>query len=292
MGRRVIAGSIIFSILILNCCNPKITQTNIRNNSLNSNEPNLRMPFRAGDIVLCAQGNLSPEGFSHGSDRINCSFSVDFLNPTIEDMEIVAAADGEIADIFTTALPGKDLFEGGWGWGNYVVIGHDNGYYTLYAHFDKVLVTIGQSVKSGVTLGTIGKTGLAGGIDHLHFGLFQGSFKKHEGSSPPLLPMQIPIEYLLTLDLDKNENGFVYHRGIDIVGIPLLFGNIYVSENDDNRKPQSGNLPKSTLDSLILKRKSLITYLKTDPFAIMKIKGDKNVQIQIDLIKNKIKTIH
>lgn len=141
-------------------------------------------------------------------------------------------------------------------------------------------------------MGIIGKTGLAGRIEHLHFGLFQGAFRKHEGNNPPLFPMQVPIEKLLTLDLDKNENEFKYQRGIDIVGIPLLFGNIYASENDINRKPQSGNVPKSTLDSLIETRKSLISYLKTDPFEILKIKADKKAQKQIKLIKKKIKTIH
>jgi hypothetical protein len=250
------------------------------------------MPFQNGVVVLCAQGNLSPRGFSHCIDRINCSFSFDFLNPTIKDLEIVAAADGKVVDIFTTAFPNQDFSEGGWGWGNYVVIDHDHEYYTLYAHLDKVLVTVGELVKSGVTIGTTGKTGLAGGIDHLHFGLFQGTFRKHEGNNPPLFPIQVPIEKLLTLDLDKNEDQFTYHRGLDIVGIPLLFGNIYASENDENCCPRTGKLPEPSLDSLVEKRNALIKYLKTDPFEIMKIKGDKNVQIQIDLIKNKIKTIH
>lgn len=142
MGRRIIVGSIIFSIPIFYCCNPTITQTNIRNNSLNSNEIYLSMPFHAGTIVMCAQGILSPHGFSHSIDRINCLFSLDFSNPTINGLEIVAAADGTIADIFTTSLPNQDFFEGGWGWGNYVIISHAHEYYTLYAHFDKIFVTL------------------------------------------------------------------------------------------------------------------------------------------------------
>jgi hypothetical protein len=292
MGRRIIVSSIIFSMLSISCCNSKTIQSTITNNSSDFDEPSLRMPFRSGIVVLCAQGNLSPEGFSHNIERINCSFSFDFLNPTIKDLEIVAAEDGEIADIFTTALPNKDYYEGGWGWGNYVMIDHSNQYYTLYAHLNEIVVEVGQEVKSGTILGTIGKTGLAGGIDHLHFGLFRGTFNKHEGINPPIFPIQIPVEKLLTLDLDKKENEFTFHRGIAIVGIPLLFGNMYASENDVNRKPQLGKLTKSTLDSLIEKRKSLISYLKTDPFKTMKIKGDINVQKQIELIENKINTIH
>ncbi len=41
---------------------------------------------------------------------------------------------------------------------------------------------------------------------------------------------------------------------------------MYASENDFRSKPQLGNLPNSTLDSLIEKRKELIKYLKTESF--------------------------
>ena len=91
MGRGIIEVSLAFSILIVNCCNPGITQINRTNNISNSYEPYLRMPFKAGVIVLCAQVNLSPHGFSHSIDRLNCLFLLDFLNPTIPGLEIVAA---------------------------------------------------------------------------------------------------------------------------------------------------------------------------------------------------------
>ncbi len=224
MRRRLSVGSIVFSILSISCSNSKIIQSTITNNSSDSDIPGLRMPFRSGNVVLCAQGNLSPEVFSHNIEQINCSFSFDFLNPTIKELEIVAAADGEIVDIFTIASPNADFFQGVWGWGNYVMIDHSNQYYTLYAHLNEIIVEEGQIIKSGTILGIIGKTGLAGGIDHLHFGLFKGTFRKHEGSTPPSFPKQVPIEKLLTLDLDKNENQFTYHRSVDIIGIPLLFG--------------------------------------------------------------------
>jgi len=289
MGRRIIAGSIIFSFLSISCCNSKIIQSTITNNPSNSNEPSLRMPFRTGIVVLCAQGNLSPEGFSHNIERINCSFSIDFLNPTIKDLEIVAAADGEIVDIFTTASPDVDFFEGGWGWGNYVIIDHGNQYYTLYAHLNEIIAEDGQKIKSGTILGTIGKTGLAGGIDHLHFGLFKGQFKKHLGINPPILPKHIPIEKILTIDLDENGRCFKYFKGWDIIGIPILFGNIYGSENSINQESQTGDLSHSILDSLYASRQKLLTHLKTDPFGILKINGKDHVRKQIDMIKDKMR---
>ncbi len=54
------------------------------------------------------------------------------------------------------------------GYGNYVVINHTNGTQTLYAHLSKVLVSAGQSVGQGDTIGLVGSTGRSTG-SHLHF---------------------------------------------------------------------------------------------------------------------------
>lgn len=59
---------------------------------------------------------------------------------------------------------------GGWngGYGNYVVITHDNGTQTLYAHMKSAIVSAGQAVLSGQTIGYVGSTGRSTG-PHLHF---------------------------------------------------------------------------------------------------------------------------
>lgn len=59
---------------------------------------------------------------------------------------------------------------GGWngGYGNYVVIQHDNGTQTLYAHMSQVLTAAGTRVQQGSTVGNVGSTGKATG-PHLHF---------------------------------------------------------------------------------------------------------------------------
>jgi hypothetical protein len=289
--KKSLVGSIVFPILLLSCSNPKIIQSNRTNTSLDSNGPCLRMPFSSGIVVLCSQGNFSPYGFSHNFDRINCFFSLDFLNTTIKDLEVVAAAEGEIVDTFSSAIPDANFHDGGWGWGNYVVIHHGNNFYTLYAHLSKIETGIGQKVKSGDILGTVGMTGLAGEIAHLHFGLFSGHFTKHDGNNPPKLPEQFPIERLLTIDLDRKDKTFKYYKGFEIVGIPVLFGNIYGSENSSIHKPRIGYLSKSALDSLNASRQNLINYLKTDPFKIVKINVNSNNQKQIELFKEKLKNI-
>lgn len=55
-----------------------------------------------------------------------------------------------------------------YGYGNYVVLRHKNGLETLYGHFLKRIVRVGQEVKQGDVIGLGGSTGRSTGY-HLHF---------------------------------------------------------------------------------------------------------------------------
>ncbi len=78
---------------------------------------------------------------------------------------IVASAAGEVIV----------AREGGWngGYGSYVVISHDNGSQTLYAHMSKVAAYDGEDVAQGQVIGYVGETGLATG-PHVHFEIRNG----------------------------------------------------------------------------------------------------------------------
>lgn len=54
------------------------------------------------------------------------------------------------------------------GFGNMVMIDHQNGYQTLYAHLNKILVETGSFVFQGQPIGLAGSTGNSSGV-HLHF---------------------------------------------------------------------------------------------------------------------------
>jgi murein DD-endopeptidase MepM/ murein hydrolase activator NlpD len=54
------------------------------------------------------------------------------------------------------------------GYGNMVIMVHDNGIQTVYAHLRTVYVTTGQTLEQGQSLGEVGNTGRSTG-PHLHF---------------------------------------------------------------------------------------------------------------------------
>lgn len=58
--------------------------------------------------------------------------------------------------------------------GNYVIIKHNHGMYTRYAHLNSFRVKKGETVSQGQVIGTIGNTGISTG-PHLHYEVHIGS---------------------------------------------------------------------------------------------------------------------
>ncbi|SFL74251.1 Murein DD-endopeptidase MepM and murein hydrolase activator NlpD, contain LysM domain [Gracilibacillus orientalis] len=80
----------------------------------------------------------------------------------VSDRSILAADNGTV----TSA---------GWddgGYGNKIVIDHNNGYRTIYAHLSSIDVSSGQTVEKGQQIGVMGSTGFSTGT-HLHFEVYK-----------------------------------------------------------------------------------------------------------------------
>ena len=60
--------------------------------------------------------------------------------------------------------------------GYYVTINHGDGYSSIYMHMSNYIVSAGQKVNQGQTIGYVGKSGIASGY-HLHFGIaYNGAY--------------------------------------------------------------------------------------------------------------------
>ena len=67
---------------------------------------------------------------------------------------------GTVGDPVVAAASGKVMYAGNGvrGLGNLILLGHDKGFITAYAHNQKLLVKTGQTVKKGAKIATIGQT--------------------------------------------------------------------------------------------------------------------------------------
>jgi hypothetical protein len=79
------------------------------------------------------------------------------------------------------------------GYGNYVVVDHKNGYFSLYAHMNKVLVKNPDEVTQDSVIGTVGLTGHTTG-SHLHLEVYENGAAVNPLTVLPQLNFAIPVE--------------------------------------------------------------------------------------------------
>jgi len=124
---------------------------------------------------LSDQYNIATEGTQRG--MINSPFGTRTLNgqsevhlgvdiPAPIGTPVRAVADGTVI----TSVRNWNNNTQGWGWGNRVLIQHDNGISTHYTHLNTVSnnVVVGQRVSQGDIIGTVGDSGSPRNV-HLHF---------------------------------------------------------------------------------------------------------------------------
>jgi murein DD-endopeptidase MepM/ murein hydrolase activator NlpD len=83
---------------------------------------------------------------------------IDIASP--RGTEVFASATGTVVDLKKSELQA--------GYGTFIDIDHGHGFVTRYAHLETTAVRLGQRIKKGTVIGTIGSTG--GSVaPHLHF---------------------------------------------------------------------------------------------------------------------------
>ena len=114
---------------------------------------------------------FSPNRVNPVSGKIKAHTGVDLSGGTTEagTANAIAAKAGIVTMVVTGCTSYGDT-ECGDGYGNYVMIQHSDGIYTLYAHLHQntITVKVGDSVSQGQVIGKIGSSGNSTGT-HLHF---------------------------------------------------------------------------------------------------------------------------
>ena len=95
---------------------------------------------------------------------------------------IYAARAGQVVEVYTScANYGWYGSMCGGSYGNYIILRHDNNYYTMYAHLkSNLLVSVGTTVSQGQQIAYMGSSGSSTGT-HLHFG-FSVGYPHHGGT--------------------------------------------------------------------------------------------------------------
>ncbi len=83
--------------------------------------------------------------------------------------EVVAVLAGTVV-----AIGDQDLYCRKGAYGKFIVLKHSNNLVTLYGHFSKQILSLGDTVKKGEVIGYAGKTGYATG-SHLHLTVYDGN---------------------------------------------------------------------------------------------------------------------
>ncbi len=132
----------------------------------------LNSPINKEDLVFPVAGNSSNVGSFWGAVREGGKRKHEGIDIFAKKgTPVVAIADGKITQVTTMPKGGKVVW----------LRCDDRAWDVYYAHLDKQLVRVGQSVKKGQALGTVGNTGNARTTPaHLHFGIYT-----HKGAVDP-----------------------------------------------------------------------------------------------------------
>lgn len=113
-----------------------------------------------------AEAKISAQGFAVPVENYTISSPFGVRGAEFHRGLDMAAAQGE--PIYASKAGTVTVAEFHYSWGNYVVVEHEDGMTTLYAHQSQYVVKAGDQVEQGQIIGYVGSTGNSTGA-HLHF---------------------------------------------------------------------------------------------------------------------------
>ena len=128
-----------------------------------------------GTYILPTSGPMS-SGYGWRADFNEFHKGIDLYRLSDADLDILAADGG-------TVIEAGDRNNG---YGKCILIEHDDGSQTKYAHCEELYVDVGQMVAQGEVIAKMGTTGRSTGV-HLHFEIVKnGEFLNPEELLPPI----------------------------------------------------------------------------------------------------------
>jgi len=130
------------------------------------------------EVVIIPDGEMTlPKTYVKSATRV--SYAGYYMRPLSGGIKTQGIHGYNAVDIATpvgtpiyASANGKVIISRDYGWnggyGDYIVVAHDNGTQTLYSHLSKNIVSVGNWVIQGQVIGYSGSTGKSTG-PHLHF---------------------------------------------------------------------------------------------------------------------------
>lgn len=173
------------------------------------------------------------KGIHNGIDLIG---EVGAKNNTGATTYILAHSNGVVTGVRKDY---KTQDKTGTSYGNYVLIRHDNGYYTMYAHlkYGSVLPNVGTRVVKGERIGYMGSTGHSTGA-HLHFEVRKPDNSKIDPT--PYINADLPDMTTDTPNKDESTGNsdevYIVRKGDTLWGIAQRYNMSWSKIYMDNKE--------------------------------------------------------
>jgi hypothetical protein len=198
------------------CCSPNVH----RDTRLAINGDRIGTPETfAIDWVRVKNDRIYDEDGSQNEQHY--AFGADIL--AVADATVVIVQDGEpeqLPDVRLVAEKSAELA------GNLVILELEPGVFAAYAHLQpgSITVKVGDKVKVGQHLGTLGNSGNSSG-PHLHFGLLDQA-NMFTGRSLPYVLQQFTLVGAVTFETSTGDHLVITPESRDVTGAYPLHGGI------------------------------------------------------------------